>query len=398
MNHEDFCDILSDTSSTGFDDRLSPQLCLIHSDLQFSDQEFKYSDPPTPKLSEDASITYLCEICHKNIIKLDKGSNSLRKKRKRNENQLIVASMKVCEECRGLDLDDLKKMQGSAQCKRVIKREHAKRRAQEVEAQQEKQIDDNTDIDDSEKKKLKQVIRNRISAQQSRDRKKAYIREVEHENNLLKQQANALRHKMQQLHQENQYLKNQLAQIHIGSGPSLGHGLKAATLGMATLLSVFVLLNTMAEPTASTAARQLTAQLDLNQYKNSEGVSLQNISEEILRELQKEALLKPMESNSIVGYRKQRVDIINDAAFLKKIDPCQKKVEIRAMTTLFCPNVQAYWENENEKPELNHLQVIIPLESLPVVEHTIVDPSGQNYMLEIMCIVTDINVLPISTN
>lgn len=155
----------------------------------------------------------------------------------------------------------------------------------------------------------------------------------------------------------------------------------------------------MSEPTASTAVRQLSTQLDLSQYKSAEGVSLQKISEDIVEELQKEVLMMPLEmSNSIVEYRKQRVDIINDATFLKKIDPCQKKVETSAMTTLFCPTVQAYWENENEKGELNHLQVIIPLESLPVVEHTVVDTSGQKYMLEIMCTVTDINVLPISTN
>ena len=68
------------------------------------------------------------------------------------------------------------------------------------------------------------------------------------------------------------------------------------------------------------------------------------------------------------------------------------------MTTLFCPNVQAYWENESEANELKHLQVIIPLESLPIVEHTVVDTSGQKYMLEILCSVSDLKVLPISSN
>lgn len=399
IKQEDFCDILSDTSSTGFDEKVSPYYDSSLPEINLQDLEFQIPEIFSSKNLEDNSLTYLCEICHKNVIKLE-DPNSTRKKRKRSENQMIVASMKVCESCRSLDLEELKLLSSSAQCKRVIKREHAKRRAQENEnlknIRDEKQIDENQSLTESEKKKLKQVIRNRISAQQSRDRKKVYIKEIEKENECLKQQANNLKHKIQLLHQENQYLKTQLAKIHIG-GPSTS-GFKIATLGIATLLSVFILVNSLSETNSSTSIRQLSEKLNLNDFKNSEGISLQVMSEEVLETINKEVVLVPTKPNSIVEYRKQRVELINETKFLRKYEPCEKKIESSAMTTLFCPNVQAYWENESEANELKHLQVIIPLESLPIVEHTVVDTSGQKYMLEILCSVSDLKVLPISSN
>lgn len=398
-SHEDFEDILSDTSSTGFDEKISPQLFPTFADSYLSDPDFQFA---SIKNSDDSSITYLCEICHKNIIKLEDQSSTLKKKRKRTETQLIVASMKVCDECKLLDLNDLKKISGPAQCKRVIKRDHAKRRMQELENLknlkdlQEKQIDDNKDLTENEKKKLKQVIRNRISAQQSRDRKKVYIKEIEQENQALKQQASSLKHKIQTLNQENQYLKNQLAQIHIGGNNY--SAFKGAGLGIATLLSVFLVVNSLSE-TSTQSIRQLSASIDLNNYKNPEGVSLQKVSDDLIDQFNKENTLVSLESyNSIVEYRKQRVDIINDNKFLKKYEPCENKIDSSALTTLFCPNVQAYWENEADKNELKHLQVIIPLESMPGIEHTIVDTSGQKYLLEILCSVSDVNVLPISNS
>ncbi|OMJ88932.1 hypothetical protein SteCoe_9041 [Stentor coeruleus] len=403
LKHEDFCDILSDTSSTGYEEKYSLPYIPSGGDLCLSDPEFFHeAKEPQPLNHTDSSITYLCEICHKNVIKLE-DSSTTRKKRKRSENQLIVASMKVCESCRNLDIDDLKNISSSAQCKRVIKREHAKRRVQESENlksnkdAQEKIIDENSDLTEGEKKKIKQIIRNRISAQQSRDKKKAYIKEIEAENQELKQQTSNLKYKIQQLHRENQYLKNQLAQIHLGgSNTNSFPGFKAATLGLATLLSVFVLLNSLSETTNPPVVRQLTAQLDLNEFKNSEGTSLQKITENLYEDLYQKVLIEPVDTqNSIVEYRRQRVELMNENLFLKKIDPCESKFESKALTTLFCPTVQAYWDAENEKVDLKHLQVIIPLESLPYVEDTVSDTS-RKYVAEIMCTVNDIKVLPIS--
>ena len=179
LAREDFCDILSDTSSTGFDDKISPQSCVQLNEIYISDPDFQYIDSiPINEGYVDSSITYLCEICRKNIIKIGENPDSTRKKRKRTENQFIIATMKVCDDCRNMNLEDLKKVSGVTSCKRVVKREHAKKRIQKAETLnnikdlQEKQIDENEELNENEKKKIKQVIRNRISAQQSRDRKK----------------------------------------------------------------------------------------------------------------------------------------------------------------------------------------------------------------------------------
>ena len=402
LPHDDFYDILSDTSSTGFDDRISPHSYPQLNENYFTDPELRFLEVLPKNFSyEDSSISYLCEICRKNFIKIEENPDSTSKRRKRTENQLIISSMKICEDCRKLDLEELKKISGLSNYKRAIKREHAKNRIKEEEGvkntkdNQEKQIDENGDLNDAEKKRLKQIIRNRISAQQSRDRKKSYIQEMEQENLLLKQQANNFKHKIQQLTQENLYLKNQLTQIHLG-GSNYG-SYKVATLGLATLLSVFVLFNSLTETSNSLQARKLTTEFDLNNYKNSDGISLQKVSEDIIGEIQKEVTSLPIEPiNSIVKYRKQRVDIINEPPFLRPNDPCGQKIESSGLTTLFCPSVQAYWENGSEQNELKHLQIIIPLESLPVVEHTVADTNGQKYMLEIICTVTDVSVLPIS--
>lgn len=405
IKHEDFCDIVSDTSSTVYDDKPIFPYIPSSEDFCLSDPEFvlETHDSPPENLI-DSSITYLCEICHKNIIKLEDSSSATRKKRKRSENQLIVASMKVCDSCRSLDIGDLKNISGSAQCKRVIKREHAKRRVQETESLkspkdvQEKMIDENLDLTESEKKKMKQVIRNRISAQQSRDRKKAYIKEIEAENDELKQQTINLKYKIQQLYRENQYLKNQLAHIHLGGRNNNSiFGFKAATLGIAALLSVFLLLNSTTVDNNTPVVRQLSAQLDMDEFKNSQGTSFKEIVENVHEDLLEKSLVDISDTqNAIVKYRKQRVEIMNENIFLKKIDPCEPKFESKALTTLFCPTVQTYWDPDNEKGDLKHLQVIIPVESLPYIDDASSDTS-QSYVAEIMCMVNDIKVLPISS-
>lgn len=405
LTNEDFIDILSDTSSTGYSDKYPILHLDPSSDLQLSDADMLYDNPSYSDLPEDYSVTYICEICHKNIIKLEEAGSKLRKKRKRTENQLITASMKVCEECRKLNLEDLKKVSGPASCKRVIKREHAKRRVQETEnlktlkEQQEKQIDESPDLNENEKKKMKQVIRNRISAQQSRDRKKAYVKEIEQENNELKQQVSSLKRKLHLLKQENQYLNNQLAQIHFG-GNQGSSTVKVATLGIATLLSVFVLINSMSDATSTPRLRQLSSQLDLSVYKNDQGVDLRTVSEQIVDEAAKEGLLVPLHTeNSIVKYREKRFEAISNSQFLESIDPCRGKIESKALATLVCPSVQTYWDpDQNEETNLKHIQLIIPLESLPSLGTTIVDTSGQKYMIELICSVNEINLLPLGNS
>lgn len=114
-----------------------------------------------------------------------------------------------------------------------IKREVAKKRAQMKKSSNPKESKDefdqtealitealnNPNLDEKSGKKLKQMIRNRISAQNSRDRKKQYIGNLEKNNKLLKMQNAQLLHELTTLkesnklfHQETENLKKALQQ------------------------------------------------------------------------------------------------------------------------------------------------------------------------------------------
>jgi hypothetical protein len=49
-------------------------------------------------------------------------------------------------------------------------------------------LEENKHLPEAELKKLRQVVRNRLSAQQSRDRKKAYMSELDERNKQLQEE------------------------------------------------------------------------------------------------------------------------------------------------------------------------------------------------------------------
>lgn len=117
--------------------------------------------------------------------------------------------------------------------KRIMKRENAKKRTKakvmmdtsknlllKKEENSENMEDfegDFGDLSEKDKKKLQQKIRNRVSAQQSRDRKKVYIGNLEQqnadllsENTFLKQEVHYLKQENEHLKHENSYLRSQI--------------------------------------------------------------------------------------------------------------------------------------------------------------------------------------------
>ena len=129
--------------------------------------------------------------------------------------------------------EELSHLKLAMKSKRIMKREQAKQRAKEkvqlkkeIEVKEESERsmrredeadDDCEDLSEKDKKKMEQKIRNRVSAQQSRDRKKVYIVNLEHqnaalitENSLLKQDVMFLKQENEHLKQENYYLKTQM--------------------------------------------------------------------------------------------------------------------------------------------------------------------------------------------
>ena len=399
---DSYFEFISDSTSTGQEDRISsyaspflPEICLDTEPQLFLPVSLQIPEELLEG-QEDKSITLLCDICHKSIIKLNEPS-ATKKKRKTSENQLIVASMRVCKDCRMLDINDLKKTSASAQGKIVMKRENAKRRVIETEKlsiikeEQEKLLDENLKLSEGDKKKMKQVIRNRISAQQSRDRKKAYLAQIEEENEKLQEQNNLLKYKIQELSQENNYLKNQLSGLHL-QGPS-NTTIRGTVFGLLVFAAVILIVNSNFSPSSPTHNERhlLTASSEFNNdgvNENSESVSSSPSAYEL-------GLLGE-NSGSIVQYREWRIDQIEGNRFLEVYEPCGKEPDRQSMTTVYCPRVQTYWEYPNTG--LKHLQLIMPINSLPMIDNYTDKSDLQDYMLEIFCVVTDVNILPITSS
>ncbi|CAG9315912.1 unnamed protein product [Blepharisma stoltei] len=360
----------------------------------------------------DSTPTYLCTICQKNIVKFE-DPLQIPKKRKRFDDIPILPSMQVCEECRAMDLASLKDKEIPEKSKRVVKREHAKRRAMESEAvnklkeEQKKLQEICKDLPDAERKRQQQMIRNRISAQQSRDRKKQYISLIEDENSQLKKQNSCLQHKVMQLQAENDYLKNQLASIHMSdSSSNYSKITKAAGLAFAAMISVMMIMNLSIDNSSQNTALQLSSGRKLVETTNfiSEYTNPQEeISEKAIgvinSQLQKYTPVQFHETD-FIDIRQERIKKSSIKSSLRALgasDPCSRQmmqeVSKGSLTTLFCPAVQVFWENDQEVPSLQNLQVIMPLDNLPSLAPAKIDPD-KNYLVELMCKVTDVNLLP----
>jgi len=169
---------------------------------------------------------------------------------------------------------------------------------------------------------------------------------------------------------ENTYLKNQLSGFHMQGTSSLPG--KSLSLGFLLVIGLVLIVSQTSFPEMVTKKPR----------------SLLASSPELPEPIQ-----NPInDQGSIVKYREWRIDQIAQDGFLENHEPCQKKSDFKSMTTVFCPIVQAYWEYKNSG--LKHLQLILPINSLPMVENNTDENTVQDFMLEIMCVVTDINILP----
>ena len=184
----------SEGSTTAFE-KLSPPL-LLEEEYEPFDSPFdeEISVPQTEMSNEisntEDSTTYiLCELCNVNTISIER----VRKKRKHFDEEIpILSTSKICDTCSNMKSTDLSKIKGGRkQGKTVVKRQRAKKRTVEkgmseslkkLIEEQQAFLEENKNLPPDEFKKLRQVVRNRISAQQSRDRKKQYISEIDERN------------------------------------------------------------------------------------------------------------------------------------------------------------------------------------------------------------------------
>ena len=180
----------------------------------------------------------LCRICLKNFVRVEEVALLSRRKRRRSEAPPVLSSMTVCESCVRLDPALL----GSAteKAKRVVKRQRAKTRdsaADYLLHQRKQQLAALTaaGLPEQELRRKQQLIRNRISAQQSRNRRRLLLDQIESANRELQQENQQLKDKISQLIGENNYLRGQLERF---TEENAGPRTSSLVLGVAALAAL----------------------------------------------------------------------------------------------------------------------------------------------------------------
>ena len=345
----------------------------------------------------------LCTICHKSLVPVHETLLVGRKKRKRQEDLPVLSTMTVCEDCRLLAPDQLRGISVPEKSKRVVKRQRAKNRVMESESAalnqlREKQLEvleKNPNLPEVEKRRMQQMVRNRISAQQSRDRKKVYIQEIEAVNDDLVAENSQLREKIAGLEQENQYLRSQLERYMTTPGsPSMK--LVGTMFGLAAVMMVvMVAVPYQSSSEMALPQRRLLSEVTSVMEYRSGNTDLPAVP--TVQAVDSEQTLYPATLSSL---RQNTVDWLTAAQtrFLpdSSPDPCKSSLiqDLRqrpdTLTTMYCPVVQLHWGSENTET-LEYLQILTPAESLPL---TFADSiSKENYLMELICKVTDVRII-----
>jgi hypothetical protein len=100
-------------------------------------------------------------------------------------------------------------------------------------------------LPEDELKRLKQVVRNPISAQQSRDKKKCYIQDIERSNKDLKVANHTLKSEIERVRNENRLLKAQIRRLADHKTPFFSSKARTATVAIASILSVMMVVGSV---------------------------------------------------------------------------------------------------------------------------------------------------------
>lgn len=218
---------------------------------------------------------------------------------------------------------------------------------------QEKLIEENTSLSENEKKRLKQIIRNRISARESRDKNKLYIQQLEQENSDLKEEFELLKTQIQEVSKQNQYMKQELSSIHSRLSPGK-LGFVIPSIG---LLAIFCLVLTFGSGSGSVPVHE------------SRVLSVQS----------SELTHFPAESRS----EAVSIEPINT------VSPCFAEPEESTMAKFFCPEIQSFFDEDSSK--ISHFQLIVPLASLKPRNLDL----GPNDWAEVILSVLSLRVFPL---
>ena len=191
----------------------------------------------------------LCAICHKTLVPIQETALLSRRKRRRQDAPPLLSYMTVCDYCSRTDPSLL--ISASLKTKRVVKRQRAKTRNEtedsealrKLKEQQQELLEKCKDLPENERKRMQQIIRNRISAQQSRDRKKLVMVQIEATNTLLVEENQQLRGKIDELSAENRYLRSQLERYTTDPAPNTSWPRAGAlTLGLGAVVMIAMVL------------------------------------------------------------------------------------------------------------------------------------------------------------
>lgn len=128
--------------------------------------------------------------------------------------------------------------------KRKMKRELAKsRKISKVESEKL----DSMDIDPKEQKRIQQMLKNRISAQASRDRKKMYMSNMESKNARLEALNSQYEARLKRLEEENKNLQMRLDNCTCENNNTFSPTFMKFGLSLFTLVSVFLIINTRSQ-------------------------------------------------------------------------------------------------------------------------------------------------------
>jgi hypothetical protein len=426
---ETFLENFSDCSTTGLDDRfssnVSPLECEHLNDdwtmpfrVKEEEDEHLEDNKILPELysehvTHEDSRTFLCSICKKNIVRLS-STLTTRRKRRRVDEGPVLSSMTICQECIELDNEQLRDMKyASEKSKRAVRRQHAKKRVAESEAlrklkaRQEEIMEVSKDLPENERKKLQQMIRNRISAQQSRDRKKAHLMQVEAEIQALKLENASLKTKLNRVNTENKYLKNQLSRLYSSDDSNLPNGLKQSILGISAVMCV-VMLTQLIPSTSIPTTRMLTelptsSPTTYNQLAiPSESIEISEIPEPLDTFYEISPIIKQLPDisrDTILDIRTKRLESLQSSSNLRSpalgsTDPCSRQLlkgvkDSKTLTTLYCPEVQSHW-GESIGGDLQFIQMLVPLEALPSLTPA---EDSRKYLVELMCKVGEVTLV-----
>ena len=423
---ETFLENFSDCSTTGLEDRFSSNV----SPLEYEELSDDWTMPFTVQEEEDEvlednkilpqldsehvthedSRTFLCSICKKNIVRVS-SCLATRRKRRRVEEGPVLSSMTICQQCIELDNEQLRDMKyASEKSKRAVRRQHAKKRVAESEAlkklkaQQEEIMEVSKDLPENERKKLQQMIRNRISAQQSRDRKKAHLMQVEAEIQALKLENASLKTKLNRVNAENKYLKNQLSRLYSSDDSSLPNGLKKSILGISAVMCVVMLTQLIPSPSIPTT--RILTELPTSSPATYNQLAISSESAEISEPLGTFYEISPIikqlpdiSSDSILDIRTKRLESLRSSSNLRSpalgfTDPCSRQLlkemkDSKSLTTLYCPEVQSHW-SESIRSDLQFIQMLVPLEALPSLTPA---EESRKYLVELMCKVGEVTLV-----